>query len=157
MRGFQLSGLPAEPFAALFQRSDAELSELFTRRVFAAGKPGYPCRVSLADAEVGDELLLLPYYHQPAPSPYRSSGPIYVRRGAEQAILAPGEVPDYVRLRMISVRAYDATDLMVAAEVCDGAQVRTQIERYLDDSAVAYLHLHNARRGCYSCRVDRVP
>jgi hypothetical protein len=26
----------------------------------------------------------------------------------------------------------------------------------LDDGAVAYVHLHNALRGCFSCRADRV-
>src|SRR5882757_7555167 len=71
---FQLSGLPFEPFAALFSLSAAELAELDAQRVVATEKPGYPCRVSLADAEVGEELLLLPFAHMPARSPYRASG-----------------------------------------------------------------------------------
>jgi hypothetical protein len=29
------------------------------------------------------------------------------------------------------------------------------IARFFADPQVAYLHLHNARPGCYNCRVDR--
>ena len=108
MASFQLVGLPFEPFAPLFALSDRELSERSARRVVASGKPGFPCRVSLRDAEVGEELLLLHYPHQPASSPYKASGPIYVRKGAQQQTLEAGAVPDYVRCRLMSTRAYDA-------------------------------------------------
>ena len=112
--------------------------------------------MSLADAEAGDELLLLPFEHLSTGSPYRASGPVFVRRGARRAVLAPGEIPPYVTRRWMSVRAYDADDMMVAAEVCDGAEVRAVIERLIADEAVAFIHLHNAKRGCFSCRVERV-
>ena len=101
-------------------------------------------------------LLLLPFEHQPGHSPYRASGPIYVKVGARQRILAVGEVPESVRLRQISLRAYDAEHMIVDAEVCDGESVAAQIERLLADPAVRYLHLHNAKRGCFSCLVRRV-
>ena len=83
------------------------------------------------DAEPGDELLLLPFEHQPANSPYRASGPIYVKVGASQRTLAPGEVPESVRRRQISLRAYDADDMIVDAEVCDG-----EVGRRRDRAAV---------------------
>ncbi|MBO9579260.1 MAG: DUF1203 domain-containing protein, partial [Microbacteriaceae bacterium] len=60
------------------------------------------------------------YEHQPAHSPYRASGPIFVRRDAQRRVLAPGEVPPYVAERLISLRAYDVAHLMVDAEVCEG-------------------------------------
>src|ERR1700686_4935776 len=117
---FQLVGVPFEPFASLFSLPDQALVEFDARRVLATEKPGYPCRVSLADAEIGEELLLLPFAHQPAPSPYRASGPIFVRKGARQCKLAAGVIPDYVRLRQMSVRAYDVAHLMIDAAVCEG-------------------------------------
>lgn len=90
-------------------------------------------------------------------SPYRASGPIFVRRGARQAVLHPGALPPYVTRRPISLRAYDATDMMVDAGLADGHQpLRDEIERLLRDARVRYIHLHNARRGCYSCKVERV-
>src|ERR1700686_1977043 len=117
---FQLIGLPSEPFAALFEFSDQALAEIDAQRVIATEKPGFPCRISLEDAEIGEELLLLPYAHQPARSPYRASGPIFVRKAARPCKLDAGVIPDYVRLRQMSVRAYDVAHLMIDAAVCEG-------------------------------------
>jgi Protein of unknown function (DUF1203) len=157
MSSFQIVGLSPAPFEPLFALSADELAARGIRRVRAAARPGFPCRVSLVDADPGDALLLLPFEHQPANSPYRASGPIYVKVGARQRTLAAGEVPESVRTRQISLRAYDAEHMIVDAEVCDGASVAAQIERLLADPAVRYLHLHNAKRGCFSCLVRRMP
>jgi len=156
MPSFQIVGLSPTPFEPLFALSSDELSTRGMRRVRASAGAGYPCRVSLADADAGDELLLLPYEHQAANSPYRASGPIYVKVGARQRTMAVGAIPESVRRRQISLRAYDADDMIVAAEVCAGESVGAEIERLLADPAVRYLHLHNAKRGCYSCLVRRV-
>lgn len=155
MASFQLVGLPAEPFAELFELSDADLVALHAQRVVATAQPGYPCRVSLVDADVGDELLLLTFPHQPAASPYNASGPIYVRKDARQRRVEAGVVPEYVRSRLMSARAYDRAHMIVDASVCEGSEVALEIERLFGDDRVAYIHLHNARRGCFSCRVDR--
>jgi Protein of unknown function (DUF1203) len=155
MNSFKLVGLPAETFASFHALSDAELAARNVRRVFATTKPGYPCRVSLADAEIGEELLLLAFEHQPADSPYRSSGPIFVRRTAVSATLEAGVIPDYVRTRLMSVRAYDAAHLMTDAVVCEGSEVRSALQAMFANKEVAYIHLHNAKRGCFSCTVER--
>jgi hypothetical protein len=152
---FQLSGIEHAPFAHLFELSDEALKQHGAVRQFATENPGYPCRVSLQDAEVGEELLLLPYEHQPAASPYRASGPIYVRRNAMRRVLEPGQVSGYVTRRLMSVRAYGADHMMVDASVCEGERVADEILRLFEDERVAYLHLHNAKRGCFSCRVER--
>jgi hypothetical protein len=153
---FRLVGLAAENFEPFFAMSDAELAARGARRVVADAPAGFPCRVSLVDADVGDELLLLPHEHLSTGSPYRASGPVYVRRGATRAVLAPGAIPPYVTRRLMSVRAYDAGDMMVDAAVCDGTEAHDAIERMLSDAAVSFIHLHNAKRGCFSCRVERV-
>jgi hypothetical protein len=155
MSSFQLISLSPEQFSPLFSRSAEQLAPLGIVRVTADSKPGFPCRISLEDAEPGEELLLLPYEHQPAASPYRASGPIYVRAGSQRANLQPGEIPPYVNLRQISVRAYDAHHMMVGAEVCPGDEVAKEIQRQFSDPTVSYIHLHNAKRGCFSCRVER--
>lgn len=144
------------PFAPLFEQSDEQLAKMDVKRVVATAKPGYPCRVSLRDADPGEELLLLSHAHQPGASPYKASGPIYVRKGAVQVFAAVGEVPDYVGSRLISVRAYDASHMIIDAAVCEGSRVAAEIERMFDEDGVDYLHLHNAKRGCFSCRVNRV-
>ena len=155
MTSFQLVGLPAAPYTPLFSLSEAELAEIHAQRVVATSKPGYPCRVSLTDADIGEELLLLPYTHQPAASPYRASGPIFVRKSARQAVVEPGVLPAYVTRRLMSVRAYDAQGWMIDATVCPGAETAAAIERLFEDAGVAYIHLHNANRGCFSCAVQR--
>lgn len=156
MSRFRLSGLPEQPFAALFDLDDRELAVRHMRRMCADTSPGYPCRISLVDAAIGEELLLLPYEHLAEASPYRASGPIFVRRAARRATLAAGEIPASVSSRLISVRAYDAAHRMLHAEVCDGTALAPRLEQAFEDPAIAYLHLHNAKPGCYSCRVDRV-
>jgi hypothetical protein len=155
MSTFQFIGLLPEQFSHLFSLSAEQLAPLGIVRVTADSKPGFPCRISLQDAEPGEELLLLPYEHQPARSPYRASGPIFVRAGAQQSRLQPGEIAPCVNSRQISVRAYDAQHMMVDAEICSGDEVARQIERQFTNPAVSYLHLHNAKRGCFSCRVER--
>lgn len=156
MPSFRLVGLAADNFEPFFAMNDIELAALGARRVVADAPVGFPCRVSLEDAAVGDELLLLPFEHLSARSPYRASGPVYVRARARRAVLEPGVVPRYVTRRLMSVRAYDASDMMVAGEVCEGADVHATLERLMADDAVAFIHLHNAKRGCFSCRVERV-
>ena len=152
---FRLVGLPFEPFAKFFAMSDSALAGVNIRRVVAQEKPGFPCRVSLVDAEIGEELLLLPYEHQPAGSPYRASGPIFVRQAAKQALIEAGIIPDYVRDRLISVRAYDAAHLMTDAALCEGRDAAPVIRAMFASEEVAYIHLHNAKRGCFSCAVQR--
>jgi hypothetical protein len=157
MAGFELVGLDYSAFELLFELGDEELAKSGVQRCIVGESPGFPCRVSLEDAAVGEEVLLLSWLHQPVGSPYRASGPIYVRRGARRARLPPDVVPEYVTRRLISLRAYDRADLMIAAEVCEGIEVGARLASQFDDSAVAYIHLHNARRGCFSCRAQRVP
>ncbi|HTA66325.1 MAG TPA: DUF1203 domain-containing protein [Xanthomonadaceae bacterium] len=155
MSSFQIVGIDHRPFEALFELDDAQLREHGAVRCIATEYPGFPCRVGLDDAAVGDELLLLPFEHQPGNSPYRASGPIFVRRGATRAKLPESVIPSYVTRRLISVRAYDDSHMMVDAAVREGADAASEIERQFANAAVAYIHLHNAKRGCYSCRVDR--
>jgi hypothetical protein len=156
MHAFQLVGIDHAPFEHLFKLTDGQLGEFGAVRRIATASTGFPCRVSLEDADTGDELLLLPYAHHPVESPYRASGPIFVRRGARQRTLPIGEVPTYVTRRVISLRAYDAAHMMVDAAVCEGTLVATELQRFLDNDDVAYIHLHNAKQGCFSCRVDRM-
>jgi hypothetical protein len=61
-----------------------------------------------------------------------------------------------VRTRQISLRAYDAEPMIVDAEVCAGDAVAGELERLFGSPAVSYVHLHNAKRGCFSCLAQRI-
>lgn len=152
---FQVHALPYEPFAPLFRLSDDDLAKAGAARVVANSKPGFPCRVSLADAEPGETLVLLNYEHQPESTPYRASHAIFVREDARQAFPEVGEVPEVLTSRLISMRAFDRKHHMIAADVIEGSALRVTIPQMLRDPEVSYLHLHNAKPGCFAASVTR--
>jgi hypothetical protein len=152
---FVIRALEKTKFEEWFALSDAELAARRAVRVTATKKPGFPCRVSLADAEPGEEVLLVNYEHQSADSPFRASHAIYVRRGAAQARLQADEVPEALRLRTLSLRAFDAAGMLRAAELAEGTVIEAAIEAMLRDPAVEYVHLHFAKPGCFAARVER--
>jgi hypothetical protein len=151
---FRFQGLSVAPFAPLFALSDAELEARGMRRMIADEKPGFPCRVSLEDAEPGERVLLTNFEHQPAHSPYRSTGPIFVRENARIAYDGT-DVPPVLRGRLLSLRAYDAAGMIVEADVVPGDEVEAALTRLFSRADSAYVHIHNAKRGCYACRVVR--
>jgi Protein of unknown function (DUF1203) len=152
---FQIRGLPVTPFAPLFGLPDEELARLAAVRHTADKSPGFPCRVSLRDAEPGETLLLLNFEHLSVASPYRSAYAIYVREFAEEAHVAVNEVPEVLRRRLLSLRAFSNDGMLLEADVADGREIDTLIERTLERRDVEYIHLHNAKPGCFAARVDR--
>jgi hypothetical protein len=152
---FRITALAEATFVHLFALTDAELAARAMRRVVADSHPGFPCRVSLRDAEPGERLILLHHAHHDVRGPYRGAGPIYVREAARAAAPAPGEVPEVVRRRLLSLRGYDATGWLLEAQVAEGRDFESVVERLFADPQVAYLHVHNAGPGCYNCRVER--
>lgn len=152
---YVVKGLPLDSFLPLFGLSDEALREHGAVRYVADAKPGFPCRITLQDAEPGETLLLLNWRHQDADTPYRSDGPIFVRESALKAFEARNEIPEQQRSRLLSVRAYDEAGWMQAAEVVEGVELEALIEKYFANPKIDYLHVHNARRGCYACQIDR--
>jgi hypothetical protein len=152
---FQVSGLPLAEFQPLFALSDAELAQRNIVRRIADERPGFPCRVSLRDADCGERVLLLNYEHLAVASPYRSRHAIYVREHATDARLAVNEVPEVLAIRLLSIRAFDGGGMMREADVVAGKDAVPVIERMLGNESVAYLHVHNAKPGCFAARVDR--
>ena len=152
---FQVSGLPLAEFQPLFALSDAELAQRNIVRRIADERPGFPCRVSLRDADCGERVLLLNYEHLAVASPYRSRHAIYVREHATDARLAVNEVPEVLAIRLLSIRAFDGGGMMREADVVVGKDAVPVIERMLGNESVAYLHVHNAKPGCFAARVDR--
>ena len=151
---FRINGLDPAPFVPLYGLTDAALADRGVRRVAVDAPVGYPDRIGLRDLAVGETALLLNHVHQPADTPYRASHAIFVREGATEAFAAVNHVPDVLRIRPISLRAFDAAHMMVDAELLDGAVLEEGIDRLLRLPGVAYLHAHYARRGCYAARVE---
>lgn len=151
---FRITGLSPEPFTALFSMDDTQLHARHARRVVAQAGGGYPCRISLTDASAGDELILVNHEHLAVDTPYRSRHAIYVRAG-EQRFDAVDVVPEQLRTRLLSLRAFDASGLLVWADVLEGTDLEPVIDRAFAHSRTDFLHLHYAKPGCYAARVDR--
>jgi hypothetical protein len=152
---FRISGLSPEPFRHLYGLSDDELAARGVERHRVTSKPGYPDRVGVRDIELGETALLLNFTHQPADTPYRASHAIFVREGAEDPYEAFDTVPEALRIRHLSLRGFDTRHAIVNADIVEGEMAHAAIERLLADPAVAYIHVHFAKQGCYAARVDR--
>lgn len=153
---FVVSGLPVETFRPLFGLSDAALAGHGALRRRVDAEIGYPCRITLRDRSPGETVLLLNYEHQPAETPYRARHAIYVSEHATETARMVGEIPSCLAVRpAISLRAFDGDGMMVDAEIAPGSNLVSAIERLLAIESVAYIHAHNAGRGCYAARIDR--
>jgi uncharacterized protein DUF1203 len=151
---FRITGLPSTEFTDLFALSDEALRARRAVRQVVDARLSFPCRVSLTDAEIGDSVILVNYEHQRADSPYRASHAIYVREG-EATYDAVDAVPDQLRRRVLSLRAFDANGMIVAADLVDGRTLEDAVATLLADERAAYLHAHFAKFGCYAARIER--
>ena len=153
--GFKISALNIDKFSHLFGLDREALARQGVQRKVVDSNPGFPCRVSLRDAQVGENVLMMNYEHQPMLTPFRSSHAIFVRERASQAIPDRNEVPEMFRHRLLSVRAFDASGMMLDADVVDGEHLESLLEQLLANKSTDNLHIHNARLGCYAARVER--
>jgi hypothetical protein len=137
----------------------ATRSDLFghqaLRPIRVDDSPGYPCRVCLRDAAVGDEVFLIAHRASPVEHPHSVVGPVYIHAHACAPWAAAGSLPPVVRTRRLAVRAYDSGGDLIACELAEGAAVEAAITRLFEDSRAAALHLHFARAGCFACRLER--
>ena len=152
--GFRITGLDPALLRHLHGLSDAEFAAEGVRRVRVREQHVAPCRITLDDAEIGEHVLLLSYLHQPADTPYRQQGPIFVRE-AERRHEARDQIPPALARRPLSLRGFDAQHMMIEAELCDGRDAAPVIARFFANADVAYIHAHYARRGCFAALVER--
>ncbi len=150
---FQISALPSEQFRHLFGLSDDQLDALGVVVRTADVKPGYPCRVTLRDAEPGTRMLLLNYEHQDAATPYRSRHAIFVCDGAEDVAPAAGELPEQLRSRLLSVRAFSEGGMMVEADVVEGAGRWRKVLRGCCSNWRRPTATCISQHGCYAARL----
>lgn len=152
---FRISGLSPEPFKMLFGLPGHELALLNIERYWVDSNPGFPDRIELKEAEIGQSVLLLNHVCQPAQTPYRASHAIFISESATRAYNAVDQVPESLRIRLLSLRAYSRQGMMLDADVVEGTKIEGAIARLFANADVSYLHAHNAKQGCYSCRIDR--
>jgi len=153
--GYTISGLSPEPFRHLYGLPDRQLDELGIKRFHVDQNPGFPDRIEMRDANVGETVLLLHHVYQPENSPYRASHAIFIREGAQDKYCVKNVVPEVMKSRLIALRAFDGSHMMVDAEIAQGGDIEKTIHLFFENPQVSYIQAHNAKRGCYSGRIDR--
>jgi len=152
---FRIKGLSPEPFRHLFGLPDKDLAVYGAKRYFVGEDQAFPDRIEMRDLNIGETAILLNYTHQPADTVYRSSHAIFVGETGADHYDQVDEVPEVMRVRPLSLRAFDAEHMMIDAELVHGIDAQSQIKRFFENSDVAYIHAHYARRGCYAGRIER--
>ena len=152
---FQIDPLQGKDFAHLFDLSDEALAAQNACRQTVATKPGTPCRVSMEDVDVGETVILFNYQHQPENSPYQASHAVFIRENATQAAFDVNEVPDVIRSRVISLRFFNADHMMIDADVVAGDSVAKALSQAFDNAEISYVHIHNAKPGCFAATARR--
>jgi hypothetical protein len=152
---FRILGLDPAPFRRFYGLTDEQLARNGITRHIADITPGFPDRIELRDAEPGESLLLLNYTHQPADTAYRASHAIFVREGAEKPYDEIDQIPEPLRLRTISLRAFNVAGEMLDADLLEGSALASALGRMLANSGIAYIQAHYAKRGCYAARIER--
>lgn len=154
---FQVLPLSHNEFSPLYGLPDDALKAQGVIGGSADSRPGFPCRVSLRNAEIGERVLLLNYLHQPADTPFRSCHAIYVIDGAQSADLTPGELPEaMISSPLLSVRAFDASGMLRTAELVEGRLAADVFDALLAREDTACLHVHFAKYGCFAAKVVAV-
>lgn len=140
----------------LFNLNEEELASKGVIKMIVDQKPGYLCRVSLEDVEIGEEVILFPFEHHETDSPYKASGPIFIRKNAEKANLEINKIPEMLFKRLQSLRVYDKNGIMIDAKTLEGKEIRKEIESIFNNNSASYIQIHNANPGCYNCQVNRL-
>jgi hypothetical protein len=140
----------------LFNLNEEELASKGGVKMIVDEKPGYPCRVTLEDAEIGEEVVLFPFEYHKTDSPYKASGPIFIRKNAEKANLDINEIPEMLFKRLQSLRVYDKNGMMIDVKTLEGNEIRKEIESIFSNDLANYIQIHNANPGCYNCQVNRM-
>jgi hypothetical protein len=152
---YRIEGLSPAPFAPLFGMDEAALTARGAMRVIADAPRGYPCRVSLRDAEEGERLILLNHVSHDVAGPFRTAYAIYVREGAAPPAPYVDELPDYLDRRTLSLRGFGADGLLKGAVLANPGQAEAKIRALFEAEEVATIHAHNAAHGCFLARIGR--
>ena len=89
---------------------------------------------------------------------YWTPSPIFIHQDHCERYDQADHVPEIVRPRLVSVRAYDAEAMCLydLGHVSDGNTVDDALARAINDERTAFVNIHTAKPGCLLCRAERV-
>jgi hypothetical protein len=151
---YRIQGLDPAPFAALFELDSRQLEAKGMIRMIV-DDPNFPCRVSLRDADIGDEVILLNHVSHDGDNPYRASHAIFVSKSARHPAQYVDAIPPALDRRILSLRAFDADGMMIDAALVQPGEADPAIRQLFANPAADHIDAHNATRGCFAARIDR--
>jgi len=151
---YRITGLEPAPFAPLFELDDAQLEERGMTRM-TVDNPNFPCRITLRDCDIGDEVLLLNHVSHDGDGPYRASHAIFVSKSASKAANYEDTIPPALARRILSLRAFDSAGMMIDAALAQPGEADSVIRKLMDNPDTSHVDAHNAIRGCFAARIDR--
>ena len=134
--------------------ADIDVAAPGARPVTVTEPHSAPCRRCLRDANVGDRVVLVSYDPFDIDSPYRSASPVFVHADPCPPYVDTA-VPEQQRRRLLSVRGFDEHAMMRDSDVVDGEALEPLLDKLFADEQTSYVHVHNARPGCFAVRVTR--
>jgi hypothetical protein len=152
---YRIEGLRPERFAALIGSSDNELARSNALRVVAGSKPGFPCRITLKDAEAGEPLILFNFVSHDVETPFRTAYAIYVRETAREAAIYEDRIPPLFERRILGLRGFDSDGMLCKALLALPGEADQRIREMFADPGVATVHAHNAAHGCFLACIER--
>ncbi|CDO38455.1 DUF1203 domain-containing protein [Novosphingobium sp. KN65.2] len=152
---YRIMGLPRSSFAPYFSMDGQELARIGALRLVADADRGFPCRISLRDADRGESVLLLNFVSHPVDNPYRTTHAIFVRELAEECEPYVDCLPPVFDGRHLSLRGFAQGGMMVDALLVGPGKVEDGIDRLFANRDVACIHVHNAAYGCFAARIER--
>jgi len=98
-----------------------------------------PCRHCLAEAQIGASMLLGSYHFGRPHGVYWTPSPIFLHAKPCERFEHADIVPEIVRNRLVSVRAYDADDMCIyeLGDVCDGTDVERLLARSMHEESTS--------------------
>jgi len=121
----------------------------------AVDNPNFPCRISLKDCEIGDEVILLNHVSHHGDNPYRASHAIFVSKSATEAASYVDTIPPALDRRILSLRAFDEAGMMVDAALVQPGEADPAIRKLFAAPLATHIDAHNAIRGCFAARIER--
>ena len=152
---YRIEGLPREAYWHLIQMPEGQLQAHRARRVRADSKPGFPCRVTLEDAEPGESLILFNHVSHDVPTPFRSAYAIYVRDSARVPACYVDETPPVFGGRTLGLRGFDAGGMLRGALLALPGEADSKIRALFERPEIETIHAHNAAAGCFAARIVR--
>lgn len=152
---FIIQGLDPSLFGSVLDQKQVGAQDTSAPYYEVDENPGFPCRITLDDASIGQKVALVSYPHHQANTPYAQSGPIFVSCGDAKLGRFVDTIPPALARRKLSLRAYDKDGMMVDAALVDGAAAKPVILSLLSNPSITKIDAHNAIRGCFAAHIVR--